>query len=346
MPATRKRRGRNPVWADWSDAKLLAMRICDLGVAIEGTWLEDRLEALYADLDRRGFVFRPHVWLSNEWFTPDGIPGFAMPFYLAHPRLMQLERSQMLEIEGGTREECLKIMRHECGHAIQNAYRLHWRRVWQHEFGKASQKYPKYYRPNPASRHYVQHLRLYYAQSHPTEDFAETFAIWLQATPASWRKRYDGWPALRKLEMVDDLMEELVAKRPLVKSHARIEPAGSLKTTLHELYEGRREQYLRSFPSIYDRDLRKLFSDEEGCRGELAATFLRRNRQEIRKLVSRWTGEYEYTLEEVMQDIIGRAKELRLRAVGPPSRLRIEFAILLTANTLHFHYSRRNWFAL
>ncbi|MBI2215489.1 MAG: hypothetical protein HYU52_17705, partial [Acidobacteria bacterium] len=103
MPRTRRHS-----WADYPDEQLLDLRMCDLELKIEGTWLEERLEALFHELDRRGLAFRPHAWLSNEWFTPDGITGFSVPFYLAHPRLMQLERSQMLEVEGGTRDECLR----------------------------------------------------------------------------------------------------------------------------------------------------------------------------------------------------------------------------------------------
>ena len=340
-------RARRAPWAEYPDEQLLDLRLRDLGVQIEGTWLEERLEALGHELDKRGLDFRPHAWLSNEWFTPDGVAGFSVPFYLAHPRLMQLERSQMLEVEGGTRDECLRIMRHECGHAIQNAYRLHYKRSWQREFGLATKAYPKHYRPNPASRHYVHHLRLYYAQSHPTEDFAETFAVWLHQSPASWRKRYEGWPALSKLETLDELMSEVVDMKPVLRARKRVEPLGQLKTTLRDHYAERREQYASSYPSDYDRGLRQLFVEHDGRRrGESAATFLRRNRSDIRKLVSRWTGEYEYTLEQVLQDMIGRAGELKLRAMGPETRLRIEFAILLTANTLHFHYSRRNWFAL
>ncbi|MEZ4270347.1 MAG: putative zinc-binding metallopeptidase [Myxococcota bacterium] len=115
------------------------------------------------------------MWLGEEWFCPAGIPGFAVPFYLAHPRLMRLERKMMLEAEGSNLSWCMKLLRHETGHAIQNAFRLHQRRLWQRMFGKSSQAYPKSYQPNPSSRSYVLNLYLWYAQSHPDEDFAETF---------------------------------------------------------------------------------------------------------------------------------------------------------------------------
>ena len=118
----RRRRGPKPVWAGWPDEKLLDVRICDLGLTIEGTPLERQIAEVNQELDARGIVFRAHYWLSDDWFTPNGVPGIAIPFYLAHPRLARLELSQMLEVEGGTRAWCMRILRHEIGHAIDNAY--------------------------------------------------------------------------------------------------------------------------------------------------------------------------------------------------------------------------------
>ena len=160
-------------------------------------------------------------------------PGIAIPFYLAHPRLMKLEKKMMLDVEGGTWSECMAILRHEAGHAVQHAYQLQRRRRWQQLFGPSSKRYPRYYRPNPASRRYVQHLRLWYAQSHPDEDFAETFAVWLRPR-SNWRTRYAGWPALKKLEYVDELMDEIAGKRPLITTRERVDPLHELSETLGE----------------------------------------------------------------------------------------------------------------
>ena len=106
----------------------MQLRLRELGVTIEGTWLEDCVAELYAELEAKGIRLRPHIWLSDEWFSPGNVPGFAVPFYLAHPRLMKLERSELLEVEGGTPEWCMQILRHEAGHAFDNAYRLQRRR--------------------------------------------------------------------------------------------------------------------------------------------------------------------------------------------------------------------------
>lgn len=345
----RRKSGKRRVrpWTRWSDERLLDVRLCDLEVEIEGTWVWECVEQVYKELGRRAIELRPHVWLSHDWFTPDGVPGIAIPFYLVHPRLLRLERRQMLEAEGGSLEECLKILRHEAGHAVQQAYLLHRRRRWQELFGKSSEPYPESYSPNPASRRFVQHLRLYYAQAHPDEDFAETFAVCLHARSRQWRKRYAGWPALKKLEYVDGLTRALAGQRPVVRSSRRVEPLSALKKTLRQYYAEKHEQYSLGFPDIYDADLKRMFSENpRHHRHELAARFLHRNRAEIRRLVSRWTGQYQFTLDQVLRDMIGRAGELKLRAVGSESRLRIDFAVLLTVKTMNFLYSRQNRIAL
>ena len=203
-----KRRRRKPLppseWSGWSDAELLKLRFCDLDLTITGE-LESRIVQLQAELDARGLAFKPHFWLSNEWFTPDGVPGIAIPFYLAHPRLAKLELAQMFEVEGGTAAWCLKILRHEAGHAIENAYDLRRRRKRVEIFGSTRVPYPEFYAPRPYSKSFVTHLDAWYAQAHPDEDFAETFAVWLDPE-SRWRERYDDWPALRKLEYMDELV--------------------------------------------------------------------------------------------------------------------------------------------
>lgn len=334
-------------WEELPDADLLDVRIRELGVRIEGTWIEECIDDLHEDLARREIPFRPHAWLSSDWFVPDAVPGIAIPFYLAHPRLMALERKQMLDVEGGTRPEMMKILRHECGHTLDNAYGLERDARRRELFGDPQKRYPEHYRPNPASRRYVQHLRLYYAQSHPLEDFAETFAVILASRSGGWRKRYADWPVLAKLQYVEELLESLRSVPPRHRDRSMPDSLPTLGMSLREYYADKRDRYAVSYPDIYDRDLRRLFSeDPRHQKKELASRFLRRNRAEIRKLVSTWTGEYQFTLEQVLEDMIGRSRELKLRAVGQERQLKMEFAVLLTVKTMDFHYSRRNWFAL
>jgi hypothetical protein len=344
---SRSRRLTPPsVWEHWDDERLLDLRLCDLDITIEGTPLEDRIAQLYRELDGTGLAFRPHVWLSDEWFTPDGVPGIAVPFYLAHPRLARLELSQMLEVEGGTAEWCLRILRHEAGHAIENAYRLRRRGKRQRLFGPTSIPYPDSYAAKPYSRSFVVHLDAWYAQSHPDEDFAETFAVWL--TPGSdWRSRYARWPALRKLEYMDDLMRELAGRPPLVANHQRIEPISGLRRTLRTHYRKRRVHYGVVEPDVYDRDLRQLFSDAPELAGRpTAAAFLTRVRREVRRLVRRWTGERQYVIDQVLHDMIERCRELGLRLAVTEEQARVEFAVLLTVQTMNYLHSGRHRFAL
>jgi hypothetical protein len=339
---------RRFAWASLPDQELLQLRLKDLGVAFEGTWLEGCMKDLYEELEQRGLRIRPHAWISNEWFSPDDTTGIAIPFYLAHPRLMRLERKMMIDVEGGTVPECMRILRHEAGHVMQVSHQLHRHRRWRRVFGRSSIRYPDYYRPNPGSRRYVQHLPLWYAQSHPDEDFAETFAVWL--TPRSnWRRRYEGWPALKKVQYVDELMAEIAGKKPLVTRRLRVEPLSQLTQTLAEHYAKKRAHYAVDHPTIYDRDLLRIFSDDPRHRHSPAASaFLRGHRAKIRQIVSKWTGEYQLTLDAVFDDMIGRCRELRLRAVGPDRQLLMEFIVLLTAKTVHPLYSppRRQWLAL
>jgi hypothetical protein len=338
--------GHRPDWASLADDKLLDLRICDLHVSIEGSFLEPQLQRLFEELEARGLGFRPHVWLSDEWFTPDGVPGIALPFYLAHPRLARLEDSQMLEVEGGTPESCMRILRHEAGHAIDNAYQLRRRAKRLQLFGYSSRTYPDYYLPRPYSKSFVLHLDSWYAQSHPDEDFAETFAVWL--TPdADWRMRYEGWPALRKLEYLDDLMKEIAGQPPLVNTRRRVDPVARIKRTLRTHYARKREHYGVAHPDFYDRDLRRLFSAApEHARNVTAARFIARHRRQVRRLVAEWTGEYQYTIDRVIELMIRRCHELRLRLRGPEDPTRLDFLVLLTVQTMNYLHSGRHRVAL
>ncbi len=330
-------------WADWPADELLDVRLCDLRVHIDGTWLEAMAGQIHRELGRRDLRLKPHFWLSDEWFSPDGVPGVALPFYLAHPRLMRLERKQMLAVEGGSRTDCLKLMRHEVGHAIQHGFQLHRRRKWQQIFGKASVKYPEHYRPNPASKRFVEHLDGWYAQAHPVEDFAETFAVWLKAR-SNWEERYAGWPALRKLEYVEELMTELAGIKPTVRSRTKPYSLSRLRFTLRTHYRRKRERFTIGYSEMHDRDLRRLFSDDSKYRRRpAAAAFLRQNRREIRELVANWSGEYIFTLDQILKEMIGRCRELKLRLTKNERDTKLDFAIMLTVHTIQYLHRGREW---
>ena len=318
------------------DEELLELRFSDLPLRIEGTPLAARLEKLHQELASRNLRFRPHVWLSEEWFTPDGVPGFAIPFYLAHPRLMRLERKQMLEVEGRTERECMQIMRHEAGHAISNAFNLHRRRRWREHFGPFTQPYPHVYKPKPNSRDYVLHLNAWYAQAHPAEDFAETFAVWLRPR-SGWRRSYENWPALDKLEYVDELMTEIAGRVPPNKLARQVEPLSQINKTLGEHYAQKRAYYAIKWPAYYDQDLQRIFAADEKKRIKRppAAQFLRRVRRQLRDEVAEGTGVHNYTIDYLLKNMIDRCQTLKLRVTTDEKRAVRQAIILLTVQTMN-----------
>src|SRR6188508_2788153 len=235
------KRSVHETWPELDDDGLLELRMADLPLAIQGT-LAQRTEQLRDELRARGLTFPLHFYLSDEWFTPDGATAIAIPFYLAHPRLEKLEETQMLEVEGGEHEWCMRILRHEAGHAIDNAFRLRRKKQRRQVFGAPATPYPEFYTPRPYSKSFVLHLDAWYAQSHPDEDFAETFAVWL--TPNSeWRQRYAGWPAFKKLEYMDSLMRSLENRKASLDNPEEVDRLLDLKQTLRQHYRNKRRHY-------------------------------------------------------------------------------------------------------
>lgn len=327
---------RAPRWTSQSDQKLLQLRPCDLGLTIEGSDLDPKVEQLYGELERVGIGFRPHVWLSDEWFSPDNVPGIAVPFYLAHRRLRELEQHQMLEVEGGTHDWCMRILRHEAGHALDNAYRLHRRRQYRELFGSWHAPYPDSYRPKPYTKRFVIHLDMWYAQAHPAEDFAETFAVWLNPD-SHWRGQYASWPAFRKLEFVDGLMKEIGPLPAVVRTRRRPHPMSSLRMTLAEHYERKKKYYCRDSPGFYDRDLRRIFSHRPEFANNLpAASFLGAIRDEARMMISRWTGASQLTIDRTLADMIGRVRALELRLCKPPRQTKVDVMMMLAVQTMNY----------
>jgi hypothetical protein len=276
--------------------------------------------------------------LGEEWFSPDGIPGIAIPFYLAHPRLTRLERRQMLEVEGGTRTSLMRILRHEAGHAIDTAYRLHRKRGYKEVFGNYFTPYPEYYRPRPNSKSFVTHLEPWYAQSHPSEDFAETFAVWL-APGNRWKSEYRGWKALQKLEFVDSMMREIEGQAPKVRSKIKIEPVTEITKTLGEHYRLLHERFeIDCPPETFEPQLKKLFSSGTSRGAQAAVSFLKKHRMEVCRVVSQWTGENMYNVHQVLSKMMMSAERLNLQAVGDVASLKyrlIAMVTTVTMNTLH-----------
>jgi hypothetical protein len=303
-------------WTRLSDEELLSLRFCDLKLSIERSPLKRQVDRLYSELEGRGIRVRPHVWLSEEWFSPDGVPGIAVPFYLAHPRLEKLERHIMREVEGGNTRWFMRILRHEAGHAVDNAYRLRRRKRWRQVFGPASLQYPDRYKARPGSRRYVHHLGEWYAQAHPTEDFAETFAVWLKPN-SDWRRSYADWPAYHKLNEVEELISSVRGQRPPVRNKIRVEPINLNTRTLAQHYRRRlaRNQQIRR--GLTDELLTRIFTTERLRRGAMrASSLLRAQKSPLVDAVARELGLERYSVEQILRMLIERCESLRLFVPG------------------------------
>jgi hypothetical protein len=317
---------------------LLARRISELGLSIRGSLVERLVNQLYDELAARGLVFRPPVYLSDQWGCPDGTPLIGVPFYLADPRLAKLEEEVAVEVEG--EQDVMRYLRHEAGHAFNYAYRLYDRADWRQSFGPYSRPYRERYRVNPLSRDYVRHILGWYAQKHPDEDFAETFAVWL--TPGrDWRTEYAGWPASRKLEYVDRVMREVGDLRPEVPALTPDDlPVEAMHYTVGEHYREAEESIPVEDTHHFDGDLRNLFGTrDEAPDGELAAAFIRRHRREVVTRIAYWTGESTSAVRAFVDLLAERATALELRVRGLEASTLIELTAFGTAVMMNYRYT-------
>jgi len=225
-----------------STRQLLATNICDLDLSIRHSNIADLQSQLYAELANNNLRFKPAMWISTSWFSPYGVPGFAIPFYLLHPRLRELEEQYIGEVEGGTRESCMKLLRHEAGHAIDNAFHLRKSKRRQALFGLSGIPYPTRYKPDLRSNEFVKHLENSYAQAHPDEDWAETFAVWLDPK-SKWRTRYKNSPALAKLELLDELVTGIARKRQIIHRVHEMESFRKCKIQVIDYLRAKRRKY-------------------------------------------------------------------------------------------------------
>lgn len=323
-----------------AEDRLLDTRICDLPLQIEGTWLEDRVAQLHRELQARDLLFRPRCYLADEWLTPEDEPEIGIPFYLAHPRLIDLEKKMMLEAEGSTHDWCMKLLRHESGHALSYAYGLHKRRSWQRVFGLSSQAYEDTYRFRPYSKSFVKHLDYYYAQYHPDEDWCETFAVWL--TPGvDWHKQYRGWKALDKLQFVDELMRSIAGQRPAKEAGRQYWKAAGIRSTLRRFYKRRQHAEAENLPAFHDANLQRMFPQGAGSGGRSVARILRDHRKPLLIAVAGWTGERRFMVNEVFKRIHQRADALRLGTSDPETAVVLQLATYLTTLMMNYRYTNR-----
>jgi hypothetical protein len=289
---------------------LLDTRICDLGLVIEGSAVERFVQQLYRELERKKILkFRPACYLTDEWGCPSGEPVIGIPFYLARPELAQIEKEHN-DLE--TDREIMMYLRHEAGHAFNYAYKLHRTPEWKQMFGPYRRPYRENYRPLLFSKDYVRYLPGWYAQKHPDEDFAETFAVWM--TPRSgWRKKYRGWGAMAKLRYMDRIARALGNADP---SRKRGEPditAAEMETTVGEFYHNSAGDQIPLLEVTQDGDLAAVFNaSKKSKHARSAEAFLREHRKTIVDHIARWTAMQRPMVKRFMEALEKRSAELKL----------------------------------
>ncbi len=318
---------------------LFSKQVCDLSLRIENSELADRIKQLEEELKRKKIPFIPHFYLGDEWFSPEGVPAVSIPFYLAHPRLKRLEEKMMLEVEGGSADECMKLLRHETGHALEHAYAFRRTRPYRKVFGSPSSDYdPDTYIPKPYSRKYVRHLPNWYAQSHPDEDFAETFAVWL-APDSNWKTKYRKWKAWDKLVYMEKLISTLPSRKIRNQALEETYHVSKLRFTLNTFYRRKKRLYEEEFPDFFDPELRKIFPTTSG--GELAYRFLQRSRKDLADAIARGTSEPKYTANALIKRMIERLRILKLRSPVEDPKAQFQIGAYLASLVTHYRYTGR-----
>ena len=319
---------------------LLRARIKDLSLHLSGTPLERYIQQLYTELEAKGFSFRPECYLSDQWGCPSGVPVIGIPFYLADPKLHSLEE----QLGGGLESEAeiLMYLRHECGHALNYAYKLYETPEWLKLFGDYGKPYRDDYKPQPFSRKYVAHISGWYAQKHPDEDFAETFAVWL--TPGSnWQKRYAGWGALKKLQYVDTLAQRIGRTPPVVTLAERDLDVTQMEETVLDHYRQRQleEKVEFNLRDRLDEELTDLF-EEPGDATYRADTLIRAERQSLVQTVSHYTGVGPGVVKALIDHLQERAAVLNLTVQVAQTRAYLtRFTSLVTALAMNYLYTNR-----
>jgi hypothetical protein len=320
--------------------ELLSRKISDLSLKIQGTRLEALIGELYQELGKAGISFKPKTYLADEWGCPHGVPVIGIPFYLANPELSKLE-GELTGIEAEDEAEVMMYLRHEAGHAFNYAYRLYRKPEWRQLFGRFSQPYQENYQPVPFSAKFVRHIPGWYAEKHPDEDFAETFAVWL--TPGSdWQKQYADTPALAKLIYIDKLVCKYGQKPPVVTDEKLDTPVQELTMTLDRWYEtGRDTNHISlNLHRTLNNDLRRLFPTVQG---QLAVDVLRANRKQLIREVNYWTGINRELLSALTDELLERVQFLELK-IEPEQTATQMVSVSVFITTLVMNYLYRGQF--
>ena len=254
----------------------------------------------------------------------------------------------MHEVEGGNDKWLMRILRHETGHAIDTAFGLRRRKTWRDTFGKASRRYPSRYSPRPTSRRFVLHLGHWYAQSHPTEDFAETFAVWLPRD-SRWRSQYAGWPALRQARVrrrddaqaagqARDCASIATSSSRWPRTRAR---CASTTGASSAVTSSTRARTLRPAPAARLRHGRRTIR-----RGLHAGRFLRKVRPQVERLMIRRARMHPYLVQHVLRTATQRARRMNLRLSHSQRDTKREVLVMLERIMLDMLLRDRENYAL
>ena len=320
--------------------QLLPVRIRDLGMSLDQSPVAELVRHLYAELDDKGLRhFRPHCYLSDEWGSPSGEPVIGIPFYLGDPRVATLEDA-LNDVEG--EREIMMYLRHEAGHAFNHAYELARTPEWREIFGSVRRPYRDDYPFIPFSRDYVRYIPGWYAQKHPDEDFAETFAVWLDPK-SRWKRRYAGWGAMRKLEYVDRIAREAAEQPPPRRDGRTDVTTDEMEQTVEEML---REYHVDETPIVnelaLEADLLDIFDAGPSDDAQPAAELLRLHKRTIVDKVTYWTGVRRSLARELVAAVERRLTELQLVATRERSRQQmIELTVYITALAMTFLTGKR-----
>jgi hypothetical protein len=325
--------------------ELLNTRLCDLDLRIEDSPIEPFINRLYRELANKGLdKLQPSFYLTDGWGCPDQVPIIGIPFYLTDKRLARIEEEQTGEIED--EQIVMMLLRHEAGHAVNYAYRLWEEPGWSEMFGKFTRPYRDTFRPNPFSRQFVRHISHHqhgrtYAQKHPDEDFAETFAVWL--TPRSnWRRKYRYWPAIRKLKFVDQLMRTIRTQAPKCTDGDPVSPIDEMTILLAEHYGQRAERFRADAQGYVDDKIREVFPDTRSRKLASAAELLRRHQDDLVEKVARWSALDADEVRTILAKLEDRCEALGLSY--PASKLShklMDVTALATSMAMDLAYTGR-----
>jgi hypothetical protein len=321
--------------------RILSTRICDLDLTPDGVLLEC-IDEVKRELKARGISFVPQFYLGDDdfWTADKGI-SVNVPWYLANATLWRMVNDHLFVY---SRREVLMYLRHETGHALNYAFELWRRKDWVNTFGDFNRPYRDVYNPNPWSRDYVRYLHragmYHYAQKHPDEDWAETFAVWLDQG-SRWRYRYRDWQvALAKLEYVDRVIEvEGACSEPPPNERPGLRiPYTEIKETVAESF--RINDAVDPDLAEYRHDLLEIFPrgrarmPGHGSNQQSAARFIQQHQRLLTERLAGWIGDSDRrVIAKFLRQLEAICTQERL--VVPDSRRQEKLVDLTIVATWH-----------